>query len=614
MTDTNTHNSVLTINNASDTTFTGLIKDGATGATASGFVTVAKAGAGTLTLGSANTYSGGTSITGGTLSISADNNLGAVPAAGSNNIFLNGGTLLVTAGTLSTNRNILVGDSTTTSSGTLRLGSGLALTYGGIIGGTGSLNVAGPANSTLALSGTSSTFTGGVSVDTLTFVFTAAGNDTTLNTLGAGAKNITITNGATIRPTGTFDPAVNTKNFIFGVGGGTIDMPNGSSFLLNDGNPTVANQPNQLQGTGLITITGTGTGVVRLGDTFYNYSGGISLVSGNLQIENNSTGTTPWAASTARALGVIIVPTTPNGFFYEVTATSGAGTSGATPPTFSTTVGATVTDNLLTYTVRAAPTGPLGTGPLTISGGTIRSDGTARSVSVPVNITNDFTTGNTAGSNILTLNASVETTGGGSINFNGGRTITALGQGPLATAAGLSLVGTIVGGAGLTKAGTGDLGLTGGTTAVAALTTSTIGPVNILAGKVTINSTVSAQANIQASMGTGTYSVAAGAELGFSAPSAGLLYQIPNTITVAPGGALGARTNATATLTGVVSMTPDASNTLYFNADDQSGGILVLTTIGNIAATSDLTIQVGLNGFGTDFPFSLTSRLRAWGR
>src|SRR5262249_20233430 len=84
--------------------------------------------------------------------------------------------------------------------------------------------------------------------------------------------------------------------------------------------------------------------------------------------------------------------------------------------------------------------------------------------------------------------------------------------------------------------------------------------------------------------------------------------QIPSTITVAAGGELGARsTNATATLTGTVSMTPDASNTLYFNADEQTQGNLVLTTLPNIAATSDLTIQVGLNGTGTDFRFPLTN-------
>lgn len=54
-----------------------------------------------------------------------------------------------------------------------------------------------------------------------------------------------------------------------------------------------------------------------------------------------------WAATTARAAGVYIVPGTPNGYYYKVTA---AGTSGSSAPTFPTTPGATVTDGTITLT------------------------------------------------------------------------------------------------------------------------------------------------------------------------------------------------------------------------------------------------------------------------
>lgn len=55
----------------------------------------------------------------------------------------------------------------------------------------------------------------------------------------------------------------------------------------------------------------------------------------------------PWAASTAYALGVYVRPTTPNGHIYKATV---AGTSGTVQPTWPLTAGATVTDGTVTWT------------------------------------------------------------------------------------------------------------------------------------------------------------------------------------------------------------------------------------------------------------------------
>lgn len=60
---------------------------------------------------------------------------------------------------------------------------------------------------------------------------------------------------------------------------------------------------------------------------------------------------TAWAASTAYTLGAVRRPTTANGYVYTVTAS--AGTSAASEPTWPTTIGATVTDNGMTWTCTA---------------------------------------------------------------------------------------------------------------------------------------------------------------------------------------------------------------------------------------------------------------------
>jgi autotransporter-associated beta strand protein len=146
-------NSVLTINQTSNATFAGTIKDNT-------FGSVVKTGTGTLTLSGSNTYQGATTINAGAVSLAANNaiaNSVAVALANTAGVSLNINGTTQTIGTL-------VGGGA--SGGNINLGSGgAALTvlqktfsdYTGVIGGTGSFTKSGPG--VLRLNG-ASTYTG----------------------------------------------------------------------------------------------------------------------------------------------------------------------------------------------------------------------------------------------------------------------------------------------------------------------------------------------------------------------------------------------------------------------------------------------------------------------
>ena len=129
-----------------------------------------------------------------------------------------------------------------------------------------------------------------------------------------------------------------------------------------------------------------------------------------------------WQASTAYILGDTIEPTTDNGFRYVC---STAGTTGASEPTWSTTIGNTVTDGTVIWAVSAQTHEPTeiklattaagldsATAGAALSLGTTVTSGVGNAVEINIRVTNTVTTVSTNVGNpeiSIDINSVIET-------------------------------------------------------------------------------------------------------------------------------------------------------------------------------------------------------------
>ncbi|MEM5439960.1 autotransporter outer membrane beta-barrel domain-containing protein [Paraburkholderia diazotrophica] len=280
----------LTGSNAAANTFALTLGDNG------GSSSLVKAGAGTWVLTGNNTYTGGTFLNGGTLSVANDGNLGAA----SGTLTFDGGTLENTAA-FTTSRN-----------GTLNGGGGTFqtdanLTVSGAMGGAGALTKTGGA--TLTVTG-NNTYGGGTTISAGTLQIGNGG------TTGSIIGNVT-DNGTMVfdrSDTYTFAGVISGSGVVNQIGGGTTVLTGNSGYtggttisagtlqLGNGGtsgsitgnvvdNATLAFDRSDtytfggvVSGSGALNQTGGGTTILRGANS---YTGATNVASGTLIVDGN---------------------------------------------------------------------------------------------------------------------------------------------------------------------------------------------------------------------------------------------------------------------------------------------------------------------------------------
>jgi autotransporter-associated beta strand protein len=391
-----------------------------------------KSGDGTLVLSGSNSYTGGTTISAGTLQLGAGSTGGSISGTISNQ-----GVLVVNrsdnltlsesisgAGSLVKNGSgalILSGSNsysggTTISSGTLQAGHNSAL-------GTGSI--------TLGVSGTTAS---------ITFTSADAADRTISNSLASFAGSNWNT---------AFGSAV-TGNLTFG-NSTSVALGSTRTFTVNNSWTSFANS---FTGNGDgITKNGTGTLILLGANT---YTGATTINAGTLQIGNGGSTGSLSTSSTITVNGTLAFNRSADivqGANFSTAAISGTGSiiqngSGNLTLNAANTYAGGTTLNSGTLNINNASA--IGTGTLTINGGTLNNT-SASAITLSTNNAQNWN-GDFAytGTNDLNL-------GSGNVAMNATRTVTVNGGN-------LTVGGSISGSGGLTKNGTGTLVLSGSNT------------------------------------------------------------------------------------------------------------------------------------------------------
>jgi autotransporter-associated beta strand protein len=281
----------FTTTTGGDLTLSGVLSD------AAGVHGIIKAGAGTLTVSGTNTFTGSSTINGGTVLVNSAANLGT------GSLTINAGTLEIATG-YSSIRNFTMGD----VASTFQIDPSQTFTATGIISGTGSLNKTG--TGTMLLSGVNS-YTGAtnVSAGTLqisandrianTSDLTVSGGTFDLQTFSETLRNVTLSSGS-ITGTGaatltgsTYNVQSGTAGAILAGTGSTMTKTTAGTVTLTGANTFTG--ATTVSGGTLILATSSGSALGSTSAITLN-SGGTLLLGANNQI--NDTGTMTLAGGT----------------------------------------------------------------------------------------------------------------------------------------------------------------------------------------------------------------------------------------------------------------------------------------------------------------------------
>jgi outer membrane autotransporter protein len=292
--------SALTVglNNIS-TTVTGTIVDGGLNGGVGG--SLVKVGTGTLMLTGLNTYSGGTSMNGGSIAVQSDSNLGTGPLS------FDGGTLEAVGfgGFVITGKPVTLN----AGGGTFSADFGTTDAFNGTISGPGALTMIG--RGTLILSGLN-TYRGGTNINGENFLNSLQGEIAVSSDSNLGAGPIRF-NGGTLEVLTRGGGITSNKAIILFESGGTIQTDSGTTSTLRG---SITGQGSLLFNTFGFIKNGPGTLMLSGVNA---YSGYITVNEGTL-IVGSSTALSPTGG--LAVFGVVDL----NGFNSTVAAFGGDGT------------------------------------------------------------------------------------------------------------------------------------------------------------------------------------------------------------------------------------------------------------------------------------------------